>query len=422
MVKRIFTKELLLLLLIIIVFIFVRSVYFTGHLNFSDDQAYQATDILQYYREHKVPLIGNQASSPSYQGHYIYQGPAYYYMMFPFLLLTNFEPISSSYLFMLFCALMVIPLYYGMKLLIDKHAAILMVIIYAFAPYYLDYTRFHWNPNYQLSLLPLLTLLMGLYKKHTSQKLFFLIAVFVGILFQFHYQFFFVTLGIAAYYFFIKKVSPKLLIHFIIGFLLGVSPLLLFELKHNFYHTRTLLLFIQHYKEVQSVGNITTPHYYLSISFMLLVAFFAFFRKKIPKGKKFFYISSILGILLFTWSALDNFHKPQSSFWSPAPYWSYPIEYKAYQIIKSQNVKNYNVANLAYYNTESFVIKYLLKRDNVSINYDDYYHNKYLFVIKENNKNVFDTLSYEVATFKPSKVLKTWRLTDHYNLYLLERI
>ncbi len=345
--KKIFKKELVLLFIFFVGFIFVRSVYFTQHLNFSDDQGVQATDILQDYRQHKIPLIGNRASSPSYQGHYIYQGPAYYYMFFPFLFLTNFEPISSSYLFMLFCAFMVVPLYYGMKLLIDKRAALLMVLIYSLLPYYLNYTRFHWNPNYQLSLLPVLLLLMGLYKKYHSQKFFLLIAIFLGFLFQFHYQFIFVLLGIAIYYFLIKRVSPILLIHFLIGLAIGVSPLLLFELKHNFYHIHTFLLFIQHRNELSSAGSITTPHYYLSISFMFLVAVLAIIRNR---------------------------------------------------------------------------LKYLLKRDNVSINYEDYYHNKYLFVIKKTNTNVYDTLSYEVAFFKPSKILKTWTINNHYKLYLLERL
>ncbi len=419
--KKIFKKELILLFLVMLVFIFLRSVYFTQHLNFSDDQGLQATDILQDYRQHKIPLIGNRASSPSYQGHFIYQGPAYYYMYFPFLLVTNFEPINSSYLFMLFCALMVVPLYYGMKLLIDKRAALLMVIIYTLSPYYLNYTRFHWNPNYQLSLLPALLLLMGFYKKYKSQKLFLLIAIFLGILFQFHYQFIFVILGIAVYYFLIKKNSPLLLIHFFIGLAIGFSPLLLFELKHDFYHIRTFLLFFQHRNELSSAGSITTPHYYLSISFMFLVAFLGIIKNKLPKGRIFIISCSVLAIFLFAWSAVDNFPNPQQSFWSPAPYWSYPDEYKAYTIIKSVNLKDYNVANLAYYNTESFVVKYLLKRDNVSINYDDYYHNKYLFVIKKSNTKIYDTLSYEVAFFKPSKVLKTWEINDHYNLYLLKR-
>jgi len=419
--KKIFRKELVLFVLAILIFVSVRSVYFTQHLNFSDDQAGQATDILQDYREHKIPLIGNRASSPSYQGHFIYQGPAYYYMYFPFLYLTNFEPISSSYLFMLFCAVMIIPLYYGMKLLIDKRTAILLVIIYTLLPYYVAYTRFHWNPNYLLSLLPLLLLLMGLYKKYKTQKLFFCIAVLVGILFQFHYAFIFVVLGLVIYYFFIKKVSPFFLIYFFVGFAIGFSPLILFELKHDFYHTRTLLLFIQHYKELDSAGSIYTPHYYLSISFMLFVVFLGLTKKMLPKGRSFIITCSILSVLLFAWTAADNFHKPQQSFWSPAPYWSYVDEYNAYQIIESQNLKDYNVANLAYYNTEAYFIKYLLKRDKEAINYDDYYHNKYLFVVKKSNTKIFDTLSYEVAFFKPSKLLKTWQLNDHYNLYLLKR-
>lgn len=421
MMKKFFKKELLLVFLFIIVFIFVRSVYFTEHLNFSDDQAFQATDILQDYREHKIPLIGNQINSVRYKGHYIYQGPAYYYMLFPFLLLANFEPITSSYLFMLFCALMVIPLYYGVKLLINKQTALLMIIIYSFLPYYVNYTRFHWNPNYQLSLLPILILLMGLYKKNNSIKLFIIIAIFLGILFQFHYQFIFIVLGIAVYYFRIKKVPLKFLIHFIIGFLIGISPLIFFELKHSFYNIRTLWLFFQHRNELIVAGGITTPHYYLSSSFMLLIALLGIIKNKLPKGKKFLIVTSIFAIILFSWSAADNFYKPQQSFWSPAPYWSYPDEYKAYQYVKDENLKNFNVANLAYYNTESYVIKYLLIRDNVTTNYNDYFSNRYLFVIKRSHTKIYKTMSYEVAIFKPAKLLKTWKINDYYNLYLLKR-
>ena len=419
--KKLFKSELLLLVVFIIIFVSIRSVYFTEHLNFFDDQATQATDVLQDYRLHKIPLIGNQVTSTGYKGHFLFQGPAYYYMLFPFLLLANFEPISSTYLFMLFCSVMIIPLYYGVKLLIDKRAAWLMVIIYTLAPYYVNYTRFHWNPNYQLALMPILILLMGLYKKYTSQKYFFLVAVFLGILFQFHYQFFLVVLGLAIYYFLIKKVSPLLLLHFFVGFILGVSPLLLFEVKHDFYNIRTFILIASHYKEVHSAGNFLTPHYYLSITFILLTGAFAYFKNYLPKGRSFIVACSVLAIILFGWTALVNFPKPDQATLSPNSFWSYPDEYHAYQIIKSQNLKDYNVANLAYYNTESFVIKFLLKRENVVINYDDYFHNKYLFVIKRSNTRIFDTLSYEVAIFKPSKVLKTWKLNDHYMMYLLKR-
>lgn len=420
--NSIFKKELLLLLIFIVLFTFLRSVYFTEHLNFSADQGEQATDVLQFYNQHKIPLIGNPINSTVYEGHYMYQGPGYYYMLFPFLFLTNFDPVSSSYLFMLFCSLMVIPLYFGMKLLINKHAALIMVIIYSFAPYYVNYTRFHWNPNYQLALLPLLILLMGLFKKYKSPKIFLLLSILLGFLFQFHYQFILIIIGIGIYYFVFKRISPKLLIHFFVGLLVGVSPLILFELRHEFYNITTLLLLITHHDKVSTAGTITTPHYYLSLSFMMFVVLLGLFQKLLPKKRNFLILSVGLAVTLFTWSAVINFQKPQTAFWSYAPNWQYRDEYKIYEIIKSKNLKEYNVANLTYYNTKASVIKYLLKRDQVDINYEDYYSNKYLFAVKASDTELYDTLSYEVAFFKPAKLLNKWELNEHYNLYLLERL
>lgn len=420
--KKLLRTEVLLLVLLIAAFILLRSVYFTDHLNFSADQAEQSMDVLQYYRDHKIPLIGNPINSTVYEGHYMYQGPGYYYLLFPFLLVTDFEPISSSYLFMLFCAVMIVPLYFGMKFLVNTRAAILMALIYTMAPYYLNYTRFHWNPNYQLALLPLVILLMGLYKKKKSKKIFLLLAILLGFLFQFHYQFIVVILGIAVYYFIIRKESPKLLFHFFGGLLIGVAPLLIFEMRHDFYNIQTLYLLLTNYDKVTKAGGITTPHYYLSLSFMALVCLLGLLQNKLPKKRQFVLLSVALGVTLFMWSAITNFQKPTTAFWSYAPNWQYEDEYKVYEIIKDSKLENYNVANLTYYNTKASVVKYLLKRDNVNINYDDYYGNKYLFVIKDSNTDLFDTMSYEVAFFKPSKLLQKWELNERYNLYLLERL
>lgn len=419
--RKIFKKELLLLVLFVALFIFLRSVHFTDHLNFSADQAEQSTDVLQYYEQQKIPLIGNPINSTVFEGHYMYQGPAYYYMLFPFLFSTNFEPVASSYLFMLFCALMIVPLYFGMKMLTNTRAALIMVIIYSFAPYYLNYTRFHWNPNYQLALLPILLLLIGLYNKKKSPWIFLLISIFLGFLFQFHYQFIVVILGIAIYYFIIRRVSLKLLIHFFVGLLIGVSPLILFELRHEFYNINTLILLLTNYDKVSKAGGITTPHYYLSLSFMLLVCVLGLLQNRLPKKRQFVIGSVVLALGLFAWSAVVNFQKPETAFWSYAPNWRYENTKKVYEIIKASKLENYNVADLTYYNTKASVVKYLLKRDNVEINYDDYYGNKYLFAIKASNTDLFDTMSYEVAFFKPSKLLNKWEINEHYNLYLLER-
>jgi hypothetical protein len=419
--SKLITKERMFLLSLILAFLLIRSVYFTQHLNFSSDQAEQATKAMELYKQHEITLIGPHISM-QYQGRLLFQGPFYYYMLMGFLLLGNFDPIISSYLFTVFCALMIIPLYIGTKLLINKKAAILLSIIYTFLPYYVDYTRFHWNPTYQFSLIPLVIFFMGWYKKTKSKWIFLSLSFLLGLLLQLHYQFIIVIVAVAIYYFVIKRIPLSLFGIYVLGLLLGLFPTIVFELRNQFYNTQTLLLFLQHWKEASSSGGgIHIAHYYLTISFMFLLALLGLFAKYLPKGKKFILFSTLLAIILCTWSVAINFRKPEESFWSYARHWSYLDEYKVYTIIKKTNIKEYNVANLTYYDTKSAVVKYLLKRDNISINYDDYYQNKYLFVIKENNQKVFETLSYEVSFFKPSTLLKTWKINNYYNLYLLRR-
>ncbi|NTU72664.1 hypothetical protein HGB07_00615, partial [Candidatus Roizmanbacteria bacterium] len=126
-----------------------------------------------------------------------------------------------------------------------------------------------------------------------------------------------------------------------------------------------------------------------------------------------------LGALLFFTCVFKYSQRPPQSFWSYAPNWNYMAEYRVYQIVKNEHLTNYNIANLTYYDTYSSVVKYLLKRDNIQIQYDDYYTNTYLFVIAPTLE--MKNAPYEVATFKPATLLKTWKINDGYNLYLLQR-
>ena len=67
------------------------------------------------------------------------------------------------------------------------------------------------------------------------------------------------------------------------------------------------------------------------------------------------------------------------------------------------------------------VIKFHLKKDGVKMNYEDYYHNDYLYVISK-NADVFKDPAYELNTFVPNKLVKSWKLNEIYNLYLFKRV
>ena len=419
--KRIFNKTFLLLFICIGLFIGIRSLHYVYQVNFSGDQAFCGIEALRIFKDKIITFIGPQISA-NYEGRYIFQGPIIYYMYLFFLLLGKWDPVSSSYFFMIFCALMIVPLFFGTKKLINEKAAWIMVIIYSFFPYYINYTRFLWNSTFLLSLLPLLIFFMGVFKegKYKKMSLFFLISFWLGLLLQFHYQFVLIIAAIFVFYFLIKKIKPINILIFISGILLGFSPLIIFELRHQFYHIHTILLFIQNWSKVDKPGNITMPHYYLAISFMLIILLLGVMSKKINKIK--YYLIIIFGLIILLYGFSSNINKPVHAFWAPTSPWNYLDEKHIYEIIKSTQLKSdFNVANLAYYDTLSVVVKYFMKRDGYNINYDDYYNNKYLFVISEKDTYLSNP-AYEVATFKPRVLLKQWNINARFNMVLLERL
>ncbi len=411
-------KELLILFMIFIAFIFIRSLHFKEFLNWSQDQAENAIAALKIYREKKLTLIGPQISA-TYQGRMIFQGPITYYLFLIFLLIGNWDPVKASYAFTIFAGLLIFPLFWSIKHLINKKSAWIIVILYSFFTYYINYTRYLWNSTLQLTFSIFLLFFLAFYqKKQTLVRLFF-VAFWLGLILQFHYQFIIVIL-ISIIYLVLKRFNLKKILIFLTGIVTGFLPIILFELRNNFYNLQTILLFIKNWQQVDKPGNFTMPHYYLTLSFLSIVLLNYWLRKKITKLK---YIHIILfGIIFFSIALLKNLPQPKQAFWAPAKNWEYYQQEKAYQIIKNQNIKaNFNIADLSYYNTKAAVIKYFLIRDNYQIDYEDYYNNRYLYVISKND-DYEKTLSYEVAFFKPRRLIKKWYLGDNYYLYLFERI
>lgn len=420
--SKLLKKEILILLLFIVVFILIRSINFIWYLNFSGDQATFATKALEIYRTHKFVLIGPPISV-NFHGRQIFQGPMILYELLLFLLLGKFDPIVSSYIYTIFCALMIVPLYYGVKMLLEKRAAFIMVALYVLLPYYIDFTRFLWNPTFQFSLVPILILLMGLYKQKKNNWIFLGISVFLGVMLQYHYQFVLVILGLFFYYLLFVKVKPKQVALYFLGVLIGFSPVILFEIRNHFYNIQTIILFVKNYSKLDKPGGNNRGHYFLSISFMTILLLLGLFNQTLakikPKQFKALFLLIVLAIAIYDLFIYSP--KPKTAFWSASENWNYPAEDRVYQIIKKENLKDYNVSNLAY-DTLATVPKYLLKRDSVEINYDDYYHNRYLFVIEDNKKKDFmSDPAYEVASFRPYTTLKSWEINDFYNMYLVER-
>lgn len=410
-------KELIIISALVFAFILIRSIHFSEVLNFSMDQGLFSIKALELYRSGELSLIGPPISFHLYSRE-VSQGGVIYYFLLLFLILGNFDPIMASYIFMLFCGLMVAPLYFGTKWLMDRKAAMLISVVYVLLPYYINYTRFLWNVTFELSLIPILVFLMGFFNKKGGWEYFFLVSVCLGFILQFHYQFILVIVAVFIYYFFIHKIKVSYLPVYLAGLVLGFLPLVIFELRNNFYNFRTVVFYLQNWTEFSrenlQQGQGFQPHYFIAISFLLLFISAAYLRKILSYN-----LIVLVGVSLLGYSLFLFVPKPDHGF-GMASGWSYLEEEKVYKIIRSNNTVNYNVTNSVYDSLAS-VQKYLLLKDGVKQNFNSYTENDYLYVITK-DEDFSNNPAYEIQAMRPYGIEGSWVINGQYKLFLVKRL
>lgn len=393
--------------------LFVRSIHYPNRLNFSTDQGVFGIRAHEIWEQKEITLIGPRTSF-EYQGKVIFQSSVIYYVYLFFLLIGGFEPVSASYAFTLFGVLMLLPLAVGLTLLKDEKAAIVGCSLYAFLPFFVQFSTFLWNPNFQLTFLPLLILALGIAHRSKKPAAYVGVGVVSGFLLLFHYQAVVFFLLLLVYLAVIKRPPVTAYLYGLIGAALGFLPMLLNELRSQFYTLKTIWTFSHHLSEITSTsGGGFAYYYFMGSIFLILMAFSVLIASMISKRA---IIAFSIGLFLV--SCVAFLPTPAHAF-GMLNDWNYRYEEAVFKIINDEGLNNFAVANPTYDTTAS-VQYYLLKVNGVTGYTRDYVTNDYLFII--NTAPDFDTNpAYEINTFTPRTVVKTWKINAKYYLYLLKR-
>ncbi|OGK62045.1 hypothetical protein A2334_04200 [Candidatus Roizmanbacteria bacterium RIFOXYB2_FULL_38_10] len=209
---------------------------------FLADQGRDAIIIKRIVTLQHLPLIG----PPSSIGQ-VYLGPFFYYLMAPFLLLFAFNPAGLAYGVSFISIVGLVLGYFIIRKILDKKIALIFLILTSFSSQLLWLARFSWNPN----LLPIFSFftLYFFYKSLKTEKYYYSIAygAFFALSFQLHHlaAFLAVPIGIVtAIFLFRENKKTKQLLSVLIAFiafLCVTSPLILFDLKHDFLNTKNLV-------------------------------------------------------------------------------------------------------------------------------------------------------------------------------------
>jgi 4-amino-4-deoxy-L-arabinose transferase-like glycosyltransferase len=181
-------------------------------------------------------------------------GPIYYYFMAPFLWLFNYNPVGPAVMVALFGIATVWLVYIVGKDFFNTKVGLMAALVYALSPLVIVYSRSSWNPN----LLPFFSLLTlyCLYKAlgKNSLKLFFASGILFGIAMQLHYLSLFLGVIMIIYALLSViykekslKVFTKLFkdyLAILLGFVIGWSPFLAFEIRHGFLDFKNIFNFV----------------------------------------------------------------------------------------------------------------------------------------------------------------------------------
>lgn len=245
---------LLLIVLICIIGLFLRFYRLPETLNFFYDTARDMDKAREIIVDRKMTLIGHPTSFGQGSNRETYMGPAYYYFLAISEFVFHFNPIFVVALIgvmNVFSAVLFLSIINDF--IANKLMKLVLFSLYLFSPLLIYYSRLIWNP----CLLPFFAMLaiFCFWKFLKNKKLLYLFfsGVVSGISFQIHYVT--IPLFLSAFVILIyrnQKTSERITyqiktaVMLLISFLIGISPIIIFDIRHNFYNSESLMINLSH--------------------------------------------------------------------------------------------------------------------------------------------------------------------------------
>ena len=227
---------------------FFRLYRIDQYMTFLGDEGRDVIIVRRIFTELHPPLIGPGTSVGG-----MYLGPLYYYMMAAPLLIAGFSPVGPSVMVALLGVATIALVWWVGRAWFGKWAGIVAAGLYSISPTTIIFSRSSWNPN----IMPFFALLSiySVWQVWRKRKFNWLIVLGISLAFvlQSHYLglltiptiFIFWLLAFRDYS--AKKEAGPFIKKSVIGlasFLVLMSPLLIFDIRHDFLNTKAIYKFI----------------------------------------------------------------------------------------------------------------------------------------------------------------------------------
>lgn len=227
-------KQNQLLVFLLGLIVFTRIIFLLNqNINFVFDQGKDSLAILNIWLNKKPTLIGPWTSIPG-----LFFGPAYYYLLLPFYIIANGNPVFAVIPMVILLILSVIVFYKKF----DKTAALIL----ATSPIAWTITTSAWNPFPMVFISVLILFFLDKLKQKNNIKDYFFVFLFASFGFHFSTAFaiFYPIIIILTLLINKVKINITKIFSSCLGFFIPFIPQLLFEVRHSFLQTKAVIKYL----------------------------------------------------------------------------------------------------------------------------------------------------------------------------------
>lgn len=394
-------------------------------INFHLDPPLFLHEVKEMVEARKIKLIGPLVATKVIEGRFFFTGPTFYWLLAVLGIILNWNVVWMTGFFALWWVGTFILIFFWLKRRFDFPIALVLYSLLSFVPFFIPYSRLIWN----VSLIPFFgVLLLWCLKERRKRKTNWLLAgFFFGLGLSIHYSSV-LWLSIFVYYLILelkkKDFSLKNWLLLGIGAVLAEAPLLLFELRHNFYNLRTILFQIRYFEpSVSYTFSFRTQYYYYIFPFIPLMAKgYASFLERLKKiiDLKAMLTSQIVLIILFFVYSL--FGPQREALINPA-HWYIARQKQVARMIVEDGEETFEVATIINSDTRAGELRWWLKQaGHEPMGVEDYYKADILYLVAPQSRPPEEETVWEINSLRPFKIEKEVELGDGYFFYKLRRI
>lgn len=398
--KKLLSKNNIIIFLVIVFALIVRFYNFPNRVNFGPEQARSLVTSAKYIHE-KPSLLGQEYFRADGSGHKIYSGAVFNYLLVPVMLISNYDPVAITAFFTVLNLATGLVIYFVAKNKFNERTAIFSMILFLFNDMMIYHSLFIWNYN----LLPVIGVITFYFLSKQNKKPKSRNILILGILSGFgtSLQLLYIFVALAVYIVGIWKSKNKFYDSAIFagGAVFGNLPMVLFDIRHNFYNFTALWGYA--INTLKGVSDASFSYYYLLPFWPIAALGAGYLLSKVYKFSKVIpFILLAIYVFINLNSAKVSFQKPLGM---PEGLVTADIA-RASKIIALDANANFNVAEDVDFDKRAYILRYYVEYlyGKKPLGEEDYVNPPVVYALLEKGYNFEKSRTWEIYAGAPYKI------------------